>query len=164
MSFRQGPRDFIPAGEKKTPQESRRRGEARPDFVPGPGHKLLPPSGDRQEAGTKAIEAALSRQAGAWRTDYNAAVERLRTLTVAQAVDVVAVAPEAVREMLLVAETLNGQRKGILDRFGTPDQSVIDRYQELLAANPPDVSTNPPVSTDASAGAATTAPAADAEE
>lgn len=145
-------RDFIPDDVAPTRAEEARRATARQfvkggmrqDFIPEAGHQRKPPSGNREEAGTAAIEAAMSRQAAQARIDFLNAVERQRTLTVAQSIDLIQAAPVAVQEMLLVAEKLYGQRSSILNRFGEPDPAAVEKFKTYLAENPPEDSTEAP--------------------
>jgi len=131
-------RDWIPAGET-TPNEAiiiekQRRGGARGlvvDFIPGPGFEVRPPSGAKKQA-DEAVERAMRRQEYAIAEEWDAAVENLKKMTVAQAATFIASAPFAVQELYLTAELEHGNRKSLLDRFPEPDPATRDKY--LLAA------------------------------
>jgi hypothetical protein len=78
----------------------------------------------------------MARQASAAREDYQNAVTRLKGLTVGPAIEAIMQAPDAVQEMLLVAEKLNGNRKSVLDQFGEPDPAALARWEEILEQAP----------------------------
>lgn len=140
-------RDYIPEGESPTPQEEALRAAARArvqggiirDFIPGPGHKTLPPSGRDRQA-EEALQRALQAMQAANRQEYREMVKRLKKLTVGQAIDYITTLPFSVMELALVAETLNGRRKSILERFPTPDPDVVERYRHIDEANPDEAS------------------------
>lgn len=136
-------RDFIPDGKDPSPAEQARfatlrgsaLGGARKDFIPGAGHELHRASGRRDQA-REALERAMARQSSAARTDFQAGVERLRNLNVAQSIEAILQAPSAVQEMLLIAEAKNGNRKSILDRFPQVDPRTVANWESILADGP----------------------------
>lgn len=133
-------RDFIPEGEVVSEVErlrhTRMRGAGgRPDFIPGPDHVLQSPSG-HENAAQEALDRAMAAQSSAAREDWNAGVERLRNLSVAQAIEVIRQAPVSVQEMLLTIESKVGQRKGVLKAFPEVDPSVAVRWDSILADAP----------------------------
>ena len=138
-----GTRDFIPAGAPKTPKEVERSkqlkamgaGRVRLDFIPGPDHKMAPPSG-RKEQAREALERALARQASAAREDYDTAIKTLAGLNVAQAIEHITQAPFSVQELLLVVEATHGKRSSILNRFPPVDPKAVLRWEEINSGAP----------------------------
>ena len=78
----------------------------------------------------------MAAQATAAREQFNTGVEKLKALTVAQAIDYITKSPYALAEMLVVAEMLYGNRKGVLDRFGPPDPGVVKRWTDINDGKP----------------------------
>lgn len=135
--------DFIPAIRDKSPaikealeaQQRRSRGQGFRDFIPGPNHVKLPPSGSKASH-KEALDRAMARQSSAARDDYAHAVQKLKDLTVMQAVEFIRQLPYAVMEMTLVAETLNGHRKSILQAFPEVDPETVAKWKEINAGSP----------------------------
>jgi hypothetical protein len=138
-------RDFIPTTDDATPAELEKlkklkgmgRGMGQRDFIPGPDHKLMPPSGSAEQ-GQEAIDRSMAAQASAAREMYQGAVKTLKELNVADAIEHITQAPFAQQELLLVAEARHGKRKSILDRFGEPDPAVAARWAVLVDGAPTD--------------------------
>ncbi len=155
-------RDFIPADDELSDVEREKQkmlramgsGRRIADFIPGPDHELKPPSGAEAQA-EEAIARAVAAQASSMRTEYQAAVTKLKGLNVGNAIEVILQAPPAVAELLLVAEKMNGNRKSITDRFGEVDPAAVARWASV--AN--DGATN-----EATEGTADEAKAEDAED
>lgn len=113
------------------------RGASSRDFIPGPDHKLQPPSGSAAQ-GQEAIDRSMAAQASAARDMYQEAVKKLQSMNVGQAIEAIMQAPFAQQELLLVAEAQNGARKSILDRFGEPDPAAVARWAEIVNGAPAD--------------------------
>lgn len=136
-------RDFIPAGDKQTAVERARNSRLRsgsnrrvtPDFIPTADHETKPPSG-HAEASKQAIERSLAAQASAARGDFDNVVQKLKGMNVAQTIEAITQAPFAVQEQMLIAEQMHGNRKSVLDRFGTPDPTVAARWKVILDGAP----------------------------
>jgi len=135
--------DFIPSLKDQPPAirealeaaKRRARGQGFRDFIPGPNHVKLPPSGSAAQH-KEAIERSMARQASSAREDYNNAVEKLRNQTVSQAIESIRRAPYAVMEMTLVAEAENGNRKSILQTFPQVDPATVAHWKEINAGAP----------------------------
>ena len=135
-------RDYIPEEEPKTAWEIERTkqlramgaGRVRLDFIPVEGFVIKPPSG-KMAQGDEAISRALANQWGAEERDYADAVEKLRKLNVAQTIEAINQAPSTVQELLIVAETLNGHRSSVLNKFPQIDPLVVARWEKYTSTN-----------------------------
>ena len=140
-------RDFIPADTARSPLEVEKQkqlrsmggGKVRLDFIPLPGQEPLPPSGHKAAA-AEALERAMARQASAAREEYQAGVNKLSGLNVSQAIEAITQAPLAIQEMLLVAESLNGNRKSILQHFPDVDPEQVTRWKAINDGAPDEAS------------------------
>lgn len=134
-------RDYIPEGEGVSAVERERftrqraAGGSRPDFIPGPDHKLAPRSGHAAQA-KEALDRAMAAQGSAARADWDAGVLKLKNLNVGQAIEAIRQAPFAVQEMLLTIEMKHGQRSSILKAFPKVDPSVVENWDSILADAP----------------------------
>lgn len=136
-------RDYIPDPGEATELERDRfnrarltaRGQSYSDFIPGPDHKLEPPSGSKAQA-DEALNRSLARQATAAKDEFDNVTLRLKDMTVAEAIAFITKAPTAIQEMGLVAESLSGNRTDILEHFAPVDPAAVKRWTDISKPKP----------------------------
>lgn len=143
-------RDYIPEGAAATPLEqrtrelTRRRGTSGQlaDWIPDADTPSLAEPGGKFYSAKEALDRTLVAQATAAAAELTESVDRLKKMTVAQAIAHIQNLPYSQMELYLAAETLYGNRKSLLERFPPVDPAVIDRIK-LIGADAAPAASDP---------------------
>lgn len=136
-------RDYIPEDTELTASERARRDRFKaqvgrgvhPDFIPGEAHERKP-GNSRTHNAAEALDRAMAAQASAAREEYENARLKLQGLNVMQAVEAIRQAPFSIQELMLVVETREGGRKGIISAFPPIDPAAVGNWENILADAP----------------------------
>lgn len=136
-------RDYIPDDVDLTPSERRNAGVARrrvqggmvADWLPDKDTPPLAVKSGKEYNQDAALKRAMAAQASAASEELQSAIERLKKLNVVQAVNHITQLPYSQMELYLAAESLYGNRKGVLEAFPPVDPAVVDRIKLLIGAD-----------------------------